>query len=120
MVVPVFVCAFPGWAWVKWGKPFGGETVTSLIVQVGTPCLVFDTLTRLDLDLAQFGTMAGATVTAMTVMGLLAVAWLRLRGLDLPTFLPALMFPNAGNMGLPICLFTFGEDRKSTRLNSSH
>src|SRR3546814_12753517 len=42
-------------------------------------------------------------------MGLLAVAWLRLRGLDLPTFLPALMFPNAGNMGLPICLFTFGE-----------
>ena len=25
------------------------------------------------------------------------------------SFLPALMFPNVGNMGLPLCLFAFGE-----------
>ena len=30
-------------------------------------------------------------------------------GMDRRTFLPALMFPNSGNIGLPTCLFAFGE-----------
>ena len=109
IVVPVFVCAAIGWTWAKLGKAFDSETVTGMTVQIGTPCLVFDTLTRLDLSLHEFGVMALATAVAVGGFGLLAVVWLRLSGMDRPTFLPALMFPNSGNMGLPICLFAFGE-----------
>ena len=109
IVVPVFVCAAIGWTWAKLGKAFDSETVTGLTVQIGTPCLVFSTLTRLDLSLHEFGVMALATAVAVGGFGLLAVLWLRLSGMDRPTFLPALMFPNSGNMGLPICLFAFGE-----------
>jgi hypothetical protein len=29
--------------------------------------------------------------------------------LEIGTFLPSLIFPNIGNMGLPLCLFAFGE-----------
>jgi len=109
IVVPVFVCAAIGWAWAKLGKAFDSETVTGLTVQIGTPCLVFDTLTRLDLSLHDFGVMAMATAVTVAGFGLLSVAWLWASGLDRATFLPALMFPNAGNMGLPICLFAFGD-----------
>lgn len=109
IVVPVFACAMVGWTWAKLGKAFDGETVTGLTVQIGTPCLVFDTLTRLDLDLRVFAAMAGATLAAVAVSGVAAALWLRLCRLDRATFLPALMFPNAGNMGLPVCLFAFGE-----------
>ncbi len=109
IVVPVFVCAAIGWTWAKLGKAFDSETVTGLTVQIGTPCLVFSTLTRLDLSLHEFGVMALATAVAVGGFGLLAVVWLRLSGMDRPTFLPAFMFPNSGNMGLPICLFAFGE-----------
>lgn len=109
IVVPVFVCAIIGFVWAKLGKAFDSETITGLTVQIGTPCLVFDTLTRLDLSLHDFGTMALATAVAVGCFGLLAVAWLKVSGMDRRTFLPALMFPNSGNIGLPTCLFAFGE-----------
>jgi predicted permease len=109
IVVPVFVCAAIGWAWAKLGKAFDGETITGLTVQIGTPCLVFDTLTRLELSLQDFGVMALATAVVVGGFGVLATAWLYAVGMDRRTYLPALMFPNAGNMGLPICLFAFGD-----------
>lgn len=109
IVVPVFVCAAIGWAWAKLGKAFDGETITGLTVQIGTPCLVFDTLTRLELSLRDFGVMALATAVVVGGFGVLATAWLYAVGMDRRTYLPVLMFPNAGNMGLPICLFAFGD-----------
>lgn len=109
IVVPVFVCAMVGWTWAKLGRAFDSETVTGLTVQIGTPALVFDTLTRLDLNLAEFGQMAAATAAVVAATGAVASALLWACRLDRPTFLPALMFPNAGNMGLPICLFAFGD-----------
>jgi len=109
IVVPVFVCAAIGWTWAKLGRAFDSETVTGLTVQIGTPCLVFDTLTRLDLDIADFGMMAAATAATVVGFAILAAAWLYFARLDRATFLPALMFPNTGNMGLPICLFAFGD-----------
>lgn len=109
IVLPVFACSALGYAWAKLNRPFDSETVTSLVVSIGTPCLVFDTLTRLDLTLQSFGVMALATVVAIGVFGLVAVLWLWAAGLDRPTYLPALMFPNCGNMGLPVCYFAFGD-----------
>ena len=73
IVVPVFVCAIIGFVWAKLGKAFDSETITGLTVQIGTPCLVFDTLTRLDLSLHDFGTMALATAVAVGCFGVLAV-----------------------------------------------
>lgn len=109
IVAPVFACAALGWIWAKLDRPFDSETITGLVVTIGTPCLVFDTLTRLQLSLAVFGQIALATVLAVTGFGALALLWLWLARMGRATFLPALMFPNSGNMGLPIALFAFGD-----------
>ena len=101
IVAPVFATAAIGWTWAKLDRPFDSETVTGLVVTIGTPALVFDTLTRLELSLAAFGQMALATVLAVIGCGGLAVLWLWAARMRWATFLPALMFPNAGNMGLP-------------------
>jgi hypothetical protein len=109
IVLPVFACAGLGYAWAKTNRAFDSETVTSLVVTIGTPCLVFDTLTRLDLTIESFGIMSLATIVAIGSFGIIALIWLWAAKLDRQTFLPALMFPNCGNMGLPVCLFAFGE-----------
>lgn len=109
IVLPVFACSGLGYAWAKLNRPFDSETVTSLVVSIGTPALVFDTLTRLDLTIESFGVMAIATVAAIGAFGAIALIWLWAAGLEKQTYLPALMFPNCGNMGLPVCLFAFGE-----------
>ena len=109
IMAPVFFCALLGFAWCKFGRPFDSETITSLITNVGTPCLVIDTFVRLDLDIDTFVSLGTAAAVTVLGFGILGIIYLKITGGGLADFLPALMFPNCGNMGLPICLFAFGE-----------
>jgi predicted permease len=109
IVAPIFVCAAIGFAWARRRRPFDAEFVTAVVTTVGTPFLIFSALTRLPLDLRPVAEMAGAAALAFVGFALLGLAVLSAAGLSLRSYLPALMFPNAGNMGLPLCLFAFGE-----------
>src|SRR5215468_12185838 len=109
IVAPIFVCAAIGFAWARLNRPFEAEFVTAIVTGVGSPFLVFSALTRLPLDMTVVAEMAGATALAFLGFALLGIAVLKAIGLPLRSYLPALMFPNAGNMGLPLCLFAFGE-----------
>ncbi|RYZ86375.1 MAG: AEC family transporter, partial [Moraxellaceae bacterium] len=64
------------------------------------------------------GSVAVATAIVMTVMGLLGWLWLHLVKLPVATYLPPLIFPNNGNMGLPLCLFAFGQTGLALALGS--
>jgi hypothetical protein len=110
IVAPTFIVAAIGFIWARTGRPFQSGFVTSLVTLVGTPFLVFSSLTKHDLDLAAVAEMAGATLLAFIGFAIVGIIVLRLSKLPLNSFLPALMFPNSGNMGLPLCLFAFGEE----------
>lgn len=109
IIAPVFACAAVGYVWIKRGFDFDTEMITKLVVNVGTPCLVFATLIKARIEPAAFGQMAAATVITLAVF--LAVGWaiLKLLGWDQRAFLPPVVFANVGNMGLPLCLLAFGE-----------
>jgi predicted permease len=109
IVAPIFICAGIGFAWARLRRPFESEFVTAIVTTVGTPFLVFSALTRLPLEMATVAEMGGATLLAFVGFALLGIGVLRAARLSLRSYLPALMFPNAGNMGLPLCLFAFGE-----------
>lgn len=109
IIAPIFVCAGIGFAWARLRRPFESEFVTALVTMVGAPFLVFSSLTRLPLELAAVAEMAGAALLAFAGFALLGIAALKAARLSLRSFLPALIFPNAGNMGLPLCLFAFNE-----------
>ena len=53
--------------------------------------------------------MGGAALACLIFFAIVATIGLRLAGLSLQVYLPSLVFPNIGNMGLPICLYAFGE-----------
>jgi predicted permease len=83
--------------------------VIALVGNIAAPCLVFVTLVEVDLEIEALGRMALATMlttAGFAVVGLLA---LKLAGLGVRAFLPAIVFPNTGNMGLPLCLLAFGD-----------
>lgn len=109
VIAPVFIAASLGFFWAKAGLPFETNQMTLLITNVGTPCLVVSTLLRVDLTLTDLGTIALASLAAQLAMAVVGFAVLRLYALPYRAFLPPLMYPNNGNMGLPICLFAFGE-----------
>lgn len=109
ILAPVLVVSGIGFLWGRLGKPFEIDFVTRLVTTVGTPCLVASTLTELELPLDALGEIALASVLATIGFAALGLAALRIMKLPAHSFLPALMFPNTGNMGLPLCLFAFGE-----------
>ena len=53
--------------------------------------------------------MAGAAALALACFAIIGALVLRAARLPFHTYLPALTFGNSGNMGLPVCLFAFGE-----------
>ena len=109
IIAPVFICAGVGFIWSKQGHPFDVDFVTSLVTNIGVPCLVFYSLTSTELDTSKFELMALMSIAVIFFSGLLAALVLSIFGLDKRVFLSSLMFSNCGNMGLPLCFLAFGE-----------
>jgi predicted permease len=109
IIAPVFLCAALGYIWGKAKRPYDTEFVTTLATSIGTPCLVFSTLTSLQVTVTAFAEIAYAAIAAVIAFAVVGGACLRLARLPNHSYLPSLMFPNAGNMGLPLSLFAFGE-----------
>lgn len=109
VMAPVLIVAGIGYGWARSGQAYPTDFVTRLVLNVSTPCLVISTLSRAELDLGVFGQMAAACVMMGALMA--AIGWIlsRLIGTDPRVLVPAYMFPNTGNMGLPISLYAFGE-----------
>ena len=110
IVLPVFLCIAAGFAWARGKLAFDNAFVTQLVMYIGTPCLLIATFDEVRPEPAAFGQIFLAALTAFVGVGLVSWGLLRLLGLDPRDFLPALTFPNTGNMGLPLVLFAFGPE----------
>lgn len=110
VLAPTFLCAGLGWAWGSWGPRYDRELITALIANVGAPCLVFSKLTALEVATASLLQIAFAALLAVTAFAVIGAIALRIWGLPANTFLPPLMFGNAGNLGMSLCFFAFGSE----------
>jgi malate permease and related proteins len=110
VIAPVFLCAVVGFLWAKRGERFEVAFVTRLVTFVGFPCLVFTTLVKAEITAQAMGVMGFASLATLAAFAAVAVPVLKLANLDRRAFLPAMIFANTGNMGLPLCLLAFGEE----------
>ena len=98
-----------GLAWARSGAHFDEASISRLVLNVGVPCLLFRSLTTLEVSPFQLAQMAGLTVAVMSLFAIGGLAVLKALRLPSHTFLGPLIFTNSGNIGIPICLFAFGE-----------
>jgi malate permease and related proteins len=109
VVAPTFIVVIIGWVWAKAGYKYDNNLVTALIMNIGGPCLVFSTLCSLEMSASLIGRIGLATLLAIIIFGIIGALLLKWAGLSPKAFLSPLMFPNIGNIGLPICLFAYGK-----------
>jgi len=109
ILLPVFIVTAIGYGWAKLDLPLDRDFVARLVMNVATPCLIVDSVSKLGLPLGDF--LAMLESGALMLIGTAAVGALVLRILGLPqrSFLPSLTFGNAGNIGLPLSYFAFGD-----------
>ena len=110
IIAPVFICAVIGYLWVRLDQPFETAFASKIIVYISTPCLIFATFMEVDIDRAAFLELLLAAFLTTMSFGIIAWPVLKLLKIDLHAFLPSQMFPNCGNMGLPLCLLAFGDE----------
>ena len=84
--------------------------VGALALNLGMPCLVFSSLTRLNVSLTAFAEMVGAYAVVMLCFLFVGLAAIRSLKVPAHTYLPIFTSSNTGNMGLPLCLFAFGSE----------
>ncbi len=109
VLAPVIIVSGIGYAWARSGQAYPTEFIARLVLTIGTPSLVLATLSRTDLDPDAFTGMALGCVLVTACMGLFGVLFSRLFRQQWKVLVPAFLFPNTGNMGLPISLYAFGE-----------
>ena len=109
IIAPILICAGLGFAWARKGLDYPVEFVTRAVMYIGAPCLIVSSFSKAGVDISKMAEIAAAAVVSLLVMLVIGIALIRLLKLETTTFLPSLLFPNIGNMGLPLCLFAFGE-----------
>ncbi len=107
-VLQVFLLVAVGFVFAHW-KKIHLSSVTELIVYLGTPSLVFSSLASKPLYAGDIVVLLSGILLIFAGVGLLIRLYFLVfhftsRGFTLPS-----LFMNAGNMGIPLALFAFGQ-----------
>ena len=109
IIVPVFGVIAVGFVYGRLRAPDVREA-NALNITIFTPALIFYALTeeaggRLPLGMAAF-----AAAIVVFGAGAVGLAWARLTKRRAAVYVPPLMFPNCGNLGLPLAHLAFGAE----------
>jgi len=107
---PVVIITAIGWLFGRSNVGLHTRTLSTLVLLVATPSLVFHTLVSMDISLTTMGRMASAALACVGVAGCMGFVALKLARARVRLFLPSLILPNSGNLGLPLAALAFGEE----------
>ena len=108
VIFPVFFVIGVGYYIGKKNPKFDTNFITNFAGNIGTPAMIFYTVTTTGITLSIFTDYfmyAVIMIGGFAIIGLILLVFLKK---DLSMELPPLILPNTGNMGVPICLFAYG------------
>ena len=108
-VIPVFLLVAVGFIFARW-KKINLTSVTEIIVYLGTPSLVFTSLASKPLYTGDIAILAGGILIIFAGVGLLIRLYFFIFSFTSRGFALPILFMNAGNMGIPLALFAFGQE----------
>ncbi len=110
IITPVMLCVAVGYFWNKRGLPFDTKSITMLVVNIGTPCLLLANLSSVEMDGGILFKMMLAAILGHILCGVCGWLILKNRRLPINTYLSSMVFNNTGNLGLSLCLLAFGKE----------
>lgn len=108
IVFPIFAVVAVGYLYGRAHRP-SMVAANQVNMDIFVPALVFTALAGKSFSFSHVGMIAFGGAAIVLGSGLLGLPVARLMGYAPKTLLPPMMFKNAGNMGLPLLIFAFGE-----------
>ena len=106
---PVFFVVGIGYYLGKTNPKIDTTFITSFAANIGTPAMVIYAITSTGINFEIFRDYFWYYLLAIGLFVLVGIFTLYLlKTKDIVRELPPLIFPNTGNMGLPICMFAYG------------
>ncbi len=109
VLFPVFFIVGIGIFLGKKNPNFDTSFITTYSGNFGTPALVIFALTAGGVTFDVFKEFFFYALILLTSFGVVGLIFLTLMKKDYIRELPTFILPNTGNMGIPICLFAYGE-----------
>ncbi len=109
VLFPVFFVVGIGYYLGKTNPKIDTTFITSFAANIGTPAMVIYAITSTGINFEIFRDYFWYYLLANCLFALVGIFTLYLlKTKDIVRELPPLIFPNTGNMGLPICMFAYG------------
>lgn len=108
IVFPIFAVVVVGYLYGRYHRP-NMVAANQVNMDIFVPALVFTALAGKTFSFSEVGMIAIGGTAIVLGSGLLGLPIARALGYAPKTLLPPMMFKNAGNMGLPLLIFAFGE-----------
>lgn len=107
IITPVLLISAIGYAYARLRRP-DMVWINRLMTDLLYPLLIFTSMASKDFHILEFLPLIGGALVVMLGSGLIAWGVGRILGYNQHAFIPAMMFTNVANMGLPLTLFAFG------------
>ena len=105
---PIFAIVFAGLLYARKFQP-DMTLPNRLNMDVFIPCLLFSVIYEKAGIYGLFGNLALGTALVVLLSGIVALIVAKLLQIDAKTLCPPIMFGNAGNLGLPLVILSFGD-----------
>ncbi len=109
VLFPVFFMVGIGYFIGKKNPKLDTSFITNFAANIGSPAMVFYAITTTGVTFSMFIEYFWYSLIAIFVFAIVGVIFLIFLKKEIIRELPPFVLPNVGNMGLPICLFAYGD-----------
>ncbi len=108
VLFPVFLTIGIGYWYGKKDPKFDTKFITKFAGNIGLPSIIFYSLTTTNISLETFLRFSYYITLYVIIFSFIGIILLKFLKKDIYRLLPPLILPNTGNMGMPLCLFAYG------------
>jgi len=108
VLFPVFFIVGIGYYLGKKNPELDTSFIANFAANIGSPAMVFYAITTTGISFNVFFEYFWYSLIAIFAFAVLGIIFLKFLKKDIITELPPFILPNTGNMGLPLCLFAYG------------
>ncbi len=109
-ILPVMIIALIGAGLSRHTTCLDDPNLPRLVVNVGMPALLLNSMLGSHMNLLGMGKLILAGVIALVGMALVSIIVIKLLRLNVRYYLPVLVNPNTGNLGIPIAFALLGKE----------
>jgi len=108
VLFPVFLTIGIGYWYGKKDPKFNTKFITTFVGNIGLPCIIYYSLTSTNISMDLFLRFSYYISLYVLIFSIIGIVILKVLDKDIFRLLPPIILPNTGNMGMPLCLFAYG------------